>query len=141
MKVIRENKGFTLIELIIVVAILGIISSIFIPKSRYRDYRLHAKAVELTNDIRMVRYLMMTEGEYYHISLGEDYYWILNGKKFIKRVDLGEDMWLGDDLGKTVKFTYKGRPTKAGSVVIKDTVTNKSYDITIVPFTGRILMR
>ena len=136
-----KNRGMTLIEVIVVISILAIITSIITPKNNIRNYRLKSYARTMTNDIRMVRYLRMTEGEYYSILLQEHYYVILNGTKYIKKVEFGKDIRIGDNLGRVIRFTYAGVPMGAGSIVIQDLKTRKYYDITIVPATGRILLR
>lgn len=48
-----KQRGFTLIELMIVVAIIGILAAIAIPS--YRDYTLRAYIVDATNELSSVR--------------------------------------------------------------------------------------
>ncbi len=141
MKIIKNNKGFTLIELIIVIAILGVLLSICVPKNKISDYRLNLQAVTLTNDIRMIRLLMMTEGELHHITLSSKHYTVMNGLNLIKRVELGNNVKVGNNMKSIIKFSYKGSPVQAGSVFMQNTTTGKSYDITIMPYTGRVLLK
>lgn len=137
---IKEDKGLTIVELVIVIAMLGILTSVCIPKNKIKDYRLHSQALTLTNDIRMIRYLMMTEGESYYISFSYTDYYVMNSLKIVKNVKLGDNIWMGNNMTNNVRFSYNGSPKKAGSIMMKDTTTNKRYDITIVPYTGRVLL-
>lgn len=57
---VRNKKGFTLIELMIVVAIIGILAAVAIPA--YSNYTKRAKASEITNAMGAVGSAMM---EYY----------------------------------------------------------------------------
>ncbi len=54
-KTIRENKGFTLIELMIVVAIIAILAAIAIPN--YMNYRYKARTSEAKSNIGAIRTL------------------------------------------------------------------------------------
>ena len=130
----------TLIELIIVIAIIGILAAISIPKNNMRHYRLDSKVKILTSDIRKVRYKVMTQGGRDNIVLRENSYIISNGSTLNNVVEFGEDISIGDNLGKQVRFNPSGTPKNSGSITIEDVITLKRYEITIVPHTGRILL-
>jgi type IV pilus assembly protein PilA len=72
MKALRSRKGFTLVELMIVVAIIGILAAIAIPN--FLNFRLKAKSSEAKSNLGAIR---STEVAYFaensHYITGETY--------------------------------------------------------------------
>jgi len=64
-RILNKNKGFTLIEVMIVIAIIGILSAIFILnyQSFRRQLALKRSAVKLAQDIRRVQEMAMAAEE------------------------------------------------------------------------------
>ena len=137
----KKNLGFTMIELLIVLAFFGIFITISIPKLDFSDHHLRTQAKILCNEIREVRMLRMTEGEDFRIVLSKDFYQVNNGIKQIKRVNLRPEYKLYYNFSE-IKFSYNtGAPTRGDTITIRN-IKNKSYmEITIVPSSGRVLLK
>jgi type IV pilus assembly protein PilA len=56
----KAQKGFTLIELMIVIAIIGILASIAIPQ-----YQIYTQRTEVTNTLSNIRTIQLAVQEYY----------------------------------------------------------------------------
>ena len=135
------NLGFTMIELIIVLALLGILATISIPRFDHSSYYLRTQAKTLCSEIRDVRVLRMTEGEDYKISLNHDYYQVSKGTKLIKKVNLKPNYKLYYNFSE-IKFSYHtGAPTKGDTITLRNTKTKTYMEITIVPASGRVLLK
>lgn len=137
-----NNKGLTLIELIVVIGFLGLLLSISLPKIEKSPYILLYTTKTLRDDIRNIKYAAMTEGTGARIVFDRYSYMILEGEKIIKTVNLNKDLRIKQNLLKSsIGFDFKGTPISGGGTVsIVDESTKKYCKITIVPATGRILM-
>ncbi|WZL71456.1 prepilin-type N-terminal cleavage/methylation domain-containing protein [Clostridiaceae bacterium 35-E11] len=143
LKKYNNQKGFTLLELMIIISLLIIVFIITIPRFTMDRFILKAQARELCSDIRMIRLLKMTEGKYYQIQLNKDHYKILIGIKKIKRVNFHKNIETFCN-NKYISFSCQGAPTgseTADTIKIYHRKTNEFYEITIVPASGRVLLK
>lgn len=140
-------KGYTLLELIITMAIIFVIISIALPKLKLSTYNLKPCGIKLVQEIRNIRHGSMTESSLYSIILNKDSYYIKNGTKIIRIEVLEKNLQLSDNFNdktseySTIKFNHNGSPKYAGTIKIKDLESNKYMEITIVPVTGRVLLK
>ena len=142
----RNNKGMTLMELLLVIAILALFISIVMPKVERRDFHLITCSKMLRDDLRYIRFAKMAEGKNYFISLEEKQYTVKESAKIIKRVKLEKDFKIMHNFSNSgsvnLSFSYKGAPTLGGgTITIFDDKRNRYCEITIVPDTGRILLK
>lgn len=141
-----NNKGLTLIELLLVIALIGIISIIAIPQIKSYAYDLDSDSKKLYMDICYIRTMAMTEGEDYKIKLSDGFYEVLNGNKLIRKELFSKNCDIESDIGnKTIKFRHTGLldtklNTKNKVIKLVNKKNNKYKKIVIVSYTGKILL-
>ena len=136
-------KGFTLVELIVVILLIGIMSVFVIPKFDSDGFKARGLADEVITSIRHAQRLAMTRGEQYKIDISPTEYQVrkTNGDQVRHPSGKGEFLFVAPDdfpanliqSTESIEFNSLGQPVKADSSAITiDT------DISIPPFTLRI---
>ncbi len=140
---ILSHEGFTVVELIIVLAILGILSILAVPKINSSNFYLKMQGKKLCSEIRQIQISRMTLGEEYRITLSPEKYVIQNGPKDLKTIQLMPGYELLYDFNKNkIMFQYNGAPVYGGTTIrIRNKKNGKYIEITIVPASGRVLMK
>jgi prepilin-type N-terminal cleavage/methylation domain-containing protein len=151
---IGSNKGFTLLELIVVSSILGIICLIIVPNlsGMNEQWILRSTAYMLANDIRRIQSHSIKESSSYKLDLytNEFYYRLKENSplgeqlklvRFDSRIaDVKANFNKGTDLSyglHTISYNSTGAPDRAGTVLIK---SRNGYEIrvTVDVATGRV---
>ncbi len=73
-KMIRRNNGFTLIELMITVVIVGIVASMAVPRVQraYERMQFTASQKEVTSSFKLARSMAITEKQPYGVHINPD---------------------------------------------------------------------
>ena len=136
----KNIQGLTLIELVVTMAIMVIAAGIVIPKFDMGDYLLKTQAQQLCGEIRNIRALKMSEGEYYQIALNRDFYQVKNGIKELKKVEMLKNYRIFYEK-QDISFTYSGVPNSGNTITIMNEKNGRRMKITIVPSSGRVLLK
>jgi prepilin-type N-terminal cleavage/methylation domain-containing protein len=154
MRLLEEQKGLTLIELMVVVAIIAIISAIAIPQFTgfINHYRLTSTVSSLTSSLQFARMAAVSSGREYQVEIN-----LVNETFDVQRGNLasGSTSWISTgDLHRAytgvdiamVNGSYSNPASKqfnpdgsssSGSISFSNT-QGERYSITLTPATGRV---
>jgi len=136
-----KHHGFTLIELVIIIILVGIVAMVVAPKITTSDIEKNAEVVRLMSDIRYVQHKSMVTGG------GKGIEFTSNGYKFVKIKDKENVSGLSaitPPSQNPLYFDYLGRPdtdnisTNNNIVTDKITITIGGKNIYIAPYAGGV---
>ncbi len=139
----RKNSGYTLIELLIVIALFSTILSIVIPKlGFFKNLMEKQEIAELKKDLLFARNSAIVENRYYtvYFNHNENFYTIKTSESssVIKSKTLGQGLKLDENnLVGNFTFTSSGATANSNTLYI-NARKNKRYVISLTPATGRI---
>jgi len=125
-KNVHKINGFTLIEVVLVIAILGLLSVVAIPnfKNTLAKYKLETAAKELAQNIRVTQQKSITKGVSCKIVLDlnrKDNYIMMSGSRG-KMIKLPPGVRLDwttySEVDKTIAFYPTGAPNRGGTIAI-----------------------
>jgi prepilin-type N-terminal cleavage/methylation domain-containing protein len=142
-----NQQGFTLVELVMVVVIIGILAAMAAPRMSLTDSSVHAQAAQIARDIRHAQMLAMTQGRTLIFqSLGGSYRCTDSTSTIITDPATQQPFTFTLSNGVTltatsVSFDSLGRPVSAG--VLRSTAVNytasgggQSAALSVSPVTG-----
>lgn len=139
----RKNKGFSLIELIIVIAIIGIMAAIAAPNfTRYRDNaNLREAARDVSSDIQLYKQRAMAENVNYLITFSGKTYDVKKGATTVASKTIGANnaaiVISSPYPGGKIEFETRGTLKPSGTLKLKHSTRNSEATIT-TSLTGRV---
>ena len=143
-----HHRGFTLIELVMVLVILGVLSAYVATRWSPGDSAVHAEAAQLARDLRHAQALAMNTGTPLDFEPLGNGYRVTNGGSLIQdparggpfQHELASGVSRGGSCG-TVRFDTLGRPVSAGNLMAAACThvlsgPSVSSTVTLTPVTG-----
>jgi prepilin-type N-terminal cleavage/methylation domain-containing protein len=141
-----HNKGFTLIELLMTISIMSVVMGLALIILDKDMFYLEKAADEFVADVRYVQMeCMKSETGSHSIRIEADngcyYVYDINAVKKTVVFDSRYRIDYSNPEGTTISFTYEGTPINSGTFTITDTKTRETIRVSIVPGTGRTLIK
>lgn len=148
MRPVRNERGFTLVELLVVVLLLGILGTLTVPGFRTGlvRHQLDTAARMLAADIRQVQEMVLNEesAHEFKVTFEEHRYTVARDIKRLKTVDLpaGVMVTAANFGGSEMRVWFRNGTVSprdgGGTVVLKHRATGLSSKVVVKPVTGRV---
>lgn len=148
-----NNLGFTLIELIIIIILVGILAIVISPKIEIGSFSEDTDIMQLYSDIRYVQHKSMVDGGGWSIKLDgmNKKYTIYDNNGNVANIpSIDNPVKLKNKFSSNINqlyFDYLGRPdndtdsTNSNLLTTETTITLGSRKIIIVPYSGGIIVQ
>jgi type IV fimbrial biogenesis protein FimT len=136
-------RGFTLVEILVTIALIGIISAIAIPDwgTLLPTFRLNGATRQIQSELHRIKMKAVTENVNFQLVYsenGQTYQVKRNGAE-LETKSLPEGIKLRTATSPlTLEFTPRGTPSSAGTVTVKLCNTKGEGKNVVVRATGRI---
>lgn len=147
----RQERGFTLVELIITVAIIAIVMSYAVPAySRFvAQNKVQSFAYALASDLNNARSEAIRRGQTVEVCAASDTTvascagavtnnwsksWITVASGSVIKVHQAEAGTVASTTLSSVRFAASGRPNNAGSIVFQDAAATTSASVSIAVY-------
>jgi type II secretory pathway pseudopilin PulG len=141
----QKNLGFTLLELIIIIVIMGIVAFVVTIKFPGTSVNLKAQTEQLTNDIRYTQNLSMARNQHYRLVITSPTTYEVQNAVGTTDYSVTLGSGIASIAGDTIIFNSKGVPYSDDSTPLASVQTfvltnsgGETASASITPTTGRV---